>query len=540
MGNFIEFLRNLGTMRLAIMGGVFIALVLFFVFMMTRLTGSSMELLFSNLEPTDSKEVISQLQKLNIPYETRNKGNEIYVAGDKVGSTRIALASEGLPGGGSVGYEIFDDSSSLGTTNFMQNLSLVRALEGELARTIRSLKSVYSARVHLVLPKRQLFSREKQPATASVIIKMKGSGKLAGDKIAAIQHLVASAVPELEPSRVAIVDDKGNLLATGNDADAIQANSILERKINLETRLTRELTELLTKSVGPGKVHVRVDAELDFDRVSTTEETFDPDGQVVRSTRVIDESQTSEESQSPPVTVENNVPDGTDQGGPKSSSREAKTDEQVNFEVSKKITNFVRETGALKRLSVAVLVDGVITENPNGTKEYRPRQAPEMANLTKLVSSAIGFDRSRGDTVEVINMRFADQRLDTGESKDLLFGMEKSDLTRIAEIIVLSILAILVILLIIRPLLSRAFDTLPLSAAAAEQKMLEDAAMSTPALTGPDGITPQALEDFDDLIDIESMDSRVKASALKQISDIIENEPEQALSIIRSWMYAET
>ena len=527
-------------MRLAIMGGVFIALVLFFVFMMTRLTGSSMELLFSNLEPTDSKEVISQLQKLNIPYETRNKGNEIYVAGDKVGSTRIALASEGLPGGGSVGYEIFDDSSSLGTTNFMQNLSLVRALEGELARTIRSLKSVYSARVHLVLPKRQLFSREKQPATASVIIKMKGSGKLAGDKIAAIQHLVASAVPELEPSRVAIVDDKGNLLATGNDADAIQANSILERKINLETRLTRELTELLTKSVGPGKVHVRVDAELDFDRVSTTEETFDPDGQVVRSTRVIDESQTSEESQSPPVTVENNVPDGADQGGPKSSSREAKTDEQVNFEVSKKITNFVRETGALKRLSVAVLVDGVITENPNGTKEYRPRQAPEMANLTKLVSSAIGFDRSRGDTVEVINMRFADQRLDTGESKDLLFGMEKSDLTRIAEIIVLSILAILVILLIIRPLLSRAFDTLPLSAAAAEQKMLEDAAMTTPALTGPDGITPQALEDFDDLIDIESMDSRVKASALKQISDIIENEPEQALSIIRSWMYAET
>ena len=122
MGNFIEFLRNLGTMRLAIMGGVFIALVIFFVFMMTRLTGSSMELLFSNLEPTDSKEVISQLQKLNIPYETRNKGNEIYVAGDKVGSTRIALASEGLPGGGSVGYEIFDDSSSLGTTNFMQNL----------------------------------------------------------------------------------------------------------------------------------------------------------------------------------------------------------------------------------------------------------------------------------------------------------------------------------------------------------------------------------------------------------------------------------
>ena len=182
----------------------------------------------------------------------------------------------------------------------------------------------------------------------------------------------------------------------------------------------------------------------------------------------------------------------------------------------------------------------MITENPNGTREYRPRQAPEMANLTKLVSSAIGFDRSRGDTLEVINMRFADQRLDTGESKDLLFGMEKSDLTRIAEIIVLSILAILVILLIIRPLLSRAFDTLPLSTAAAEQKMLEDAAMSTPALTGPDGITPQALEDFDDLIDIESMDSRVKASALKQISDIIENEPEQALSIIRSWMYAET
>jgi flagellar M-ring protein FliF len=533
VNTFIDFLKNLGTVRVAIMGVVFAALILFFIFMMTRLTGTSMDLLFSNLDASDSNQIITELQQKNVPYDIKENGSQIFIPSDKVAAMRITLASQGLPSGDSIGYEIFDDASALGTTNFMQNISLVRALEGELARTIRSLKSVHSARVHLVLPKRQMFSREKQTATASVILRMKGSGKLTGERISAVQHLVASAVPELDPIRVAIVDDKGNLLAKGDKTDTVRADSLIERKIALELRLANELTNLLSKSVGPGKVHVRIDADLDFDRVSTTEETYDPDGQVVRSTRTIDENMTSEESENQTVTVQTNLPDGQeDQGGPKASSRESKTDEQVNFEITKKITNFAREIGAIKRLSVAVLVDGNMVENGNGIKEYQPRPAAEMETLTKLVSSAIGFNKERGDTVEVVNMKFANQRLGTDEPLDLFFGLQKEDLLRMTEVIVLSILAVLVILLIVRPLVSRAFEAFPETPIGSDQNLIQDAALAAPAISGP-----EIVDEFEELIDIELIEGRVSASALKKVGEIIQSNPEEALSIVRSWMY---
>ena len=539
MGSFVEFLKNLGTVRLAVMGAVFVGMAVFFVFMTQRLTGTNMDLLFSNLDPNDSNQIVAQLAQQNISHEIKANGAQIFVPADKVAQARISLASQGLPGGGTVGYEIFDDASALGTTNFMQNISLVRALEGELARTIRSLKSVHSARVHLVLPQRKLFSREKQEATASVILKMRGSGRLGGEQIAAIQHLVAAAVPELDPARVSIVDDKGNLLARGNenDTETARANDLVERKIAFESRLTRELTDLLTKQVGPGKVQVRVDANLDFDRISTTEEVFNPDGQVVRSTNTVDESSVSEESEGQqPVTVATNLPDGASEGegGPKSSNRESRTSEVVNFEISKKVTNHIRESGIVQRLSVAVLIDHIQEENEDGDPVYKARPAAEMDNLAKLVSSAIGFNAGRGDVVEVINMKFADVDLEAEEPLDLFFGLHKNDLLRIVEWVVLTILALLVILLVVRPLLMRAFEALPV--AAAEQKLLEEAALAAPALAAPEA-SPELAEEFEELIDIERVEGRVKASTVRKVGEIVENHPEEALSIIRSWMY---
>ena len=543
VGSFVQFLKNLGTVRLAVMGVVFVGMAVFFVFMTQRLTGTNMDLLFSNLDPNDSNQIVAQLAQQNIPHEIKANGAQIFVPADKVGQARISLASQGLPGGGTVGYEIFDDANALGTTNFMQNISLVRALEGELARTIRSLKTVHSARVHLVLPQRKLFSRDKQESTASVIIKMRGSGRLNSEQISAIQHLVASAVPELDPARVSLVDDKGNLLARGdeNDTETARANDLVERKIAFESRLVREITDLLTKSVGPGKVQVRIDADLDFDRISTTEEVFNPDGQVVRSTNTVDESSLSEESEATqPVTVATNLPDGASdgEGGPKSSNRESRTEEVVNFEISKKVTNHIRESGTVKRLSVAVLVDGLREENDDGDMIYKPRPAAEMENLAKLVSSAIGFNAERGDTVEVINMQFADVDLEVEEPLDLFFGLQKNDLLRIAEWVVLTILALLVILLVVRPLLMRAFEALPAAAAAAEQKLLEEAALAAPALAAPEA-PPEAAEEFEELIDIDRVEGRVKASSVKKVGEIVEKHPEEALSIIRNWMYQE-
>ena len=537
MGTLVTIIKGMGTARLAVMGVMIAAMAFFFIFMITRLTGSNMDLLYADLEPSDQNAITAQLTSRNIPFEI--DGNRLLVPATQVGSLRMAMAAEGLPLGGAAGYEIFDNASSLGTTNFMQNVQLVRALEGELAKTIRSIEVVKSARVHLVMSRRQLFTRDKQSATASVILKMRGAATLTGEQIAAIQHLVASAIPELDPSRVSIVDNKGKLLATGNekDSEVARANDMVSRRINFERRIADELTELLEKSVGLGNTKVNVNADLDFDRISTTEEKFDPDGQVVRSTNTIEETSSGQESEAEqPVGVQQNLPDAqAGGGGAKSTNTESRTEEVTNFEISKKITNHVRESGLLKRISVAVLIDGELIEQEDGEVVYRERTEQEMDNLAKLVSSAIGYNAERGDTVEVINMRFVEKEVDLEEPLDLFFGLQKQDLVRIAEVIVLLILAVLAILLVVRPLLTRAFEALPAAAAEAEQRLLAEAA-GVPAIQGPEGGEE---EDYEELIDIDRVEGRVKSSSVKRVGEIVEKHPEEALSIIRGWMYQE-
>jgi len=544
VGAFSQLVKNLGSARLAIMGAVVVGLLAFFVFMTTRLTGADMELLYADLDSADSNRIVQYLQQQNIEYDMSGNGSQIMVPAGEVGRLRLALAAEGLPGGGSVGYEIFDQSNALGTTNFMQNVNMMRALEGELARTIRSLKAVGGARVHLVLPRRQLFSRERQEATASVILQLRGASQLSREQTAAIQQLVAAAVPELQPNKVSIIDDKGNLLARGAEADSevTRINDLEERRIAFENRMARRIEELLQKSVGLGKVQARVSAELDFDRISRTEEVYNPDGQVVRSTQTVEESSLANESDgADPVTVATNLPDGNQNnpGGPTSSTRESRTEETTNFEISKTITNHVRETGVIKRLSVAVIVDGISTVNENGEYVYQPREQQEMENLAKLVSTAIGYNEERGDTVEVINMRFAEIEDDFQEPLNLFFGLQKNDLLRIAEFIVLGILVLLVILLVVRPLVARLFEALPAAAAAAEQKLLEEMSSPAPAIAGPADQSEEESE-FDELIDIDRVEGRVKASSVKKVGEIVEKHPDEALSIIRNWMYQET
>ena len=537
MGTLVTIIKGMGTARLAVMGVMIVAMAFFFIFMITRLTGSNMDLLYADLEPSDQNAITAQLTSRNIPFEI--DGNRLLVPATQVGSLRMAMAAEGLPLGGVAGYEIFDNASSLGTTNFMQNVQLVRALEGELAKTIRSIEVVKSARVHLVMSRRQLFTRDKQSATASVILKMRGAATLAGEQIAAIQHLVASAIPELDPSRVSIVDNKGKLLATGNEKDSeiARANDMVSRRINFERRIADELTELLEKSVGLGNSKVNVNADLDFDRISTTEEKFDPDGQVVRSSNTIEETSSGQESEAEqPVGVQQNLPDAqAGGGGAKSTNTESRTEEVTNFEISKKITNHVRESGLVKRISVAVLIDGELIEQEDGEVVYRERTEQEMDNLAKLVSSAIGYNAERGDTVEVINMRFVEKEVDLEEPLDLFFGLQKQDLVRIAEVIVLLILAVLAILLVVRPLLTRAFEALPAAAAEAEQRLLAEAA-GVPAIQGPEDGEE---EEYEELIDIDRVEGRVKSSSVKRVGEIVEKHPEEALSIIRGWMYQE-
>ena len=248
-----------------------------------------------------------------------------------------------------------------------------------------------------------------------------------------------------------------------------------------------------------------------------------------------------EEVRSEPVTVETNLPDGAGGGdgtGNTSRNVESRAEEVTNFEISKKIINHVREIGLVRRLSVAVLIDGELVENENGEVVYRERSQKEMEELGRLVFSAAGIVEDRGDRLEIINMRFIEDEVEEDEPLSLLFGLDNNEIIRIAEVIVLLILAVLVILLVIRPLLARAFEALPAATAAAEQKLLEEAAAVSPALAGPES-TPEIDKEYEELIDIDRVEGRVKASSVKKVGEIVEKHPEEALSIIRNWMYQE-
>lgn len=548
METFLQALRSLGPTRLAVMGAVILGLIGFFIFLTTRLTTPQMELLFGELDPSDSSRIVGQLESTNTVYELRANGSQVFVPSDKVAQLRLTMAEQGLSGG-SIGYEIFDDAEALGTTNFLQNINLIRALEGELVRSIKTIESVRTARVHLVLPRRELFSREKQQPRASILVKMRGATRLSNEQVSAVQHLIAAAVPGLIPSRISIVDDKGSLLARGfedKDSPAAMAAKSEERRRAFENRLARTIEALLEKTVGFGKVRAEVTADMDFDLISTNEEMFNPDGQVVRSTQSVEEqSQSRDAEANQPVSVATNLPDanlGGGEGSASSSTSENRTEETVNYEISKKVISHVRDAGIVKRLSVAVLVDGIRSTNEEGEKTYLERSEEEMQLFATLVGSAIGIDRDRGDSMEVINLRFeAPEEFD--EALELFFGLDKNDMLRMAEILVLSIVAILVILLVVRPLVSRAFEAIPtgLGALGAEARLLAEGGAPALAAPGAPGELPEAeAEKFEEMIDIERIEGRVKASSVKRVGEIVEKHPNEALAIVRTWMYQES
>jgi flagellar M-ring protein FliF len=546
-------LRNLGPARLGAVGLVLATTIGFFVFLSGRLATPSYGLLYGELDLRDSGQIVQKLEAMNVTYELRGDGAQILVPADQVARLRVAMAETGLPHGGSVGYEIFDKSEGLGTSSFVQNINHLRALEGELARTIGSIASVQGARVHLVLPKHELFSRERQEPSASIVLKTRGGDRLGKTQVGAIQHLVAAAVPGLHPGRVSIVDSEGNLLARGTedgDSQSGEANND-ELQIGTETRLSHNVEEMLERSLGAGKVRAEVHAEMDFDRITTNSESYDPDGQVVRSTQTTSEQSDSSDAGEQPVTVANNLPE-TQTSKPTAApaggrSKNGHNEETVNYEINKTVKSHVRETGSIKRLSVAVLVDGVYAVAADGSKTYQPRPAEELKQLTTLVRSAIGFNAERGDTVEVVNLRFITPEEPVAAAPDGYFGLSKSELLRAGEPVALAIVGLLVMLLVVRPLIGRILEAAaaaPRSVALAgpDGQRLLAGPVGTAVASVPAGIPaiarPSGLPDtVDQMIDISQVEGRVRASSIKKIGEIVEKHPEEAVAIVRSWMY---
>jgi flagellar M-ring protein FliF len=354
----LEGLRALGPARLAALGAVALGMLGMLALMVLHGGTQPMALLYGDLDLRDSAQVVDQLARHHIQYRIAGNGTQVLVSADQVAEARLDLAREGLPAGGSIGYEIFDRSDGIAATEFQQKIKETRALEGEIARTVRAMRGIRAARVHLVLPRREPFARDRQDAQASVMLTMAGAGRLDNQSIQAILNLVAAAVPGLRPQNIAIADSTGNLLARAGEPVGPTATALSTEEVRLATeqRLARAVEEMLEHSVGAGHVRAEAAVRMSFDRLNQTEERFDPDGQVTRSTQEVNSTSKSTEPNNT-VTVQNNLPNA-DAGHEGAGSQEGRQETTTNYEVSKTVRTLIREQPQIERISLAVMVDG--------------------------------------------------------------------------------------------------------------------------------------------------------------------------------------
>jgi flagellar M-ring protein FliF len=531
-------LGQLRPAQIATLAATALALLAFFGFMIARALEPAYTLLYGELELADSAQIVSRLEAAGVPFELQQGGAAILVPADQATRLRMTLAEEGLPRGGIIGDEIFDHASALGTTSFLQNVNLRRALEGELARTIGALADVRSARVHLVLPQRELFRREQLEPSASVTLVMRGARRLDRRQILAIQHLVAAAVPGLRPDRIALVDNHGTLLARGGEgpAESQLASQADEYRIAHESRLKQVIEQLLERSLGPGRVHAEVAAEVDFDQVTLTEEIFDPDSQVARSTQTIEEdSESAARERAEEVSVANNLPNlaANDGAGQSSSEASKRTEETVNYEISRTVRNHTQIGGRIKRLSVAVLVDG----RPDAGAPDAP-SPPDLEALALLVRSAIGFDAKRGDVVEVRYLPFAAPAEE--EAAASWFAPAPQDLMLLVKLLLLAGTGLLAMLLVVRPALARLLPPQGAGTPPSPPDQLgagEAATLPAPAdVVDGSGTDAEAAAGGPRQISVDQIDAPIRADLIQEARALIEQQSDQAAAVVRAWL----
>jgi flagellar M-ring protein FliF len=525
------------------MAGVAAVLTAFFLYIAGAITEPPKTILFSGLESRDAAAVTGKLDSMAVKYDVK-EGGTILVPADQVTKLRMALAQDNLPAAG-VGYEIFDKSDTFGTTAFVQNINHQRALEGELSRSMQTIEGIQAARVHLVVPERQIFSRDDQQPSASVVLKT--AGKLDRGQVRAVQHLVAAAVSGLSADRVAIVDDRGNLLAGGDDKsgpDAL-ARSQDEDTSNYENSLRQRIEAIVSSVVGMGRVQVQVAADINYNHTQTTSESYDPDSKVVRSTQTVEQNSANTSGGSAAaVSVASALPGGQAApagGGDQSKDTSGRTEETTNYEISKKVTTSTVDGGDVKKVSVAVVVDG-----SGDTAAYKPRSADEMTKITALVKSAMGFDPARGDQVQVTNMQFAHMEQSAGtEAPKPLLGLDSSYWFKIIEAAIMCVTALLIGLFVAKPLINRMFAAQNASGggtATLANGSVVAGALPAPAGTdqtashGQDGV-PALPRPIPSSIDISQIDGQVRESSIKKVGEVVSAHPEEALAIIRTWLH---
>ena len=433
--NISNFVRAMSPSQAIMLIGITAGIIVGAVVMTGWVNKVNYATLYSGLEPSEAGEITEFLTEQNIPYELADGGKTISVPSGDVYKMRISLASQGLPRSGNIGYSIFDQSN-LGMTEFLQNLNFRRALEGELMRTIMQLSDVQAARVHIVMPKDRLFAKDKKEATASIVLKLKNPAGLSKSQLAGITHLVASSVEGLKPENISIVDYNGNLLTSQTDSDPLAglSTSQLEVRKNVEGYLEKKAQSMLDGVIGSGKSIVRVTAELDFKQVESTSELYDPNSTVVRSEEKTEETKTASDKS-----------DETNESNDDSRVETSIT----NYEINKTVEHIINSIGNIKRLSVALLIDGVYIPAEGGEGAtgvvYQPRPQEELDRIASIVKNAVGFDADRSDQIEVMNIAFDNTSMQFEQDKlDQIYQQELYvDIAKKVGIVLLVIVAFL-------------------------------------------------------------------------------------------------
>lgn len=451
--DFIKLYNGLNTTNKLVIGSIITLLMLGFTYLTFFADLTDYDYLYTNVDQSDAGEMIEALKEAGVKYKVENGG--ILVQRGKVHELRMKMAAKGLPKTKGIGYEIFDDQK-LGTSNFVQQLNYNRALQGELSRSISQMEKVELARVHLVTPKKTLFKEDETEPTASIVVKMKTGQKLEQDEVKSIIHLVSSAVMSLNPKNITVIDSNGNMLsrATGQE-DQFWGNSPLEYKGKIEKELGARVEEMVSHVVGVGKVVANVTVELDFKKEEKTEEIFDPDQVVVRSEKRVKEArQNSETSAGGVPGTQANTPQPQTPGGGSQATTSDRARDLINYEINKVVRHTVRQAGDLKRISVAVLVDGTyVSEEEDGkmVEKYQPRTIEEIRKIRELVKRAVGFDNERADSIEVVSVPFQTSALEDEEMEKTF--LEKYDfIPQLLKYGIILVLAIVMVFFLFRPL----------------------------------------------------------------------------------------
>ena len=537
MNELIHLVRSFGVARLGAVIGVSAGVAIALALIIARIETPSLNVLYADISYGEAQPVLDRLDQDGVRYKLRENGGRVSILAprDRISQLRLSLAADGVVANATVGYEIFDDNKALGATSFQQNINRLRALEGELERTLTTINGVRSARVHLVLPERELFAKERQTATASIVIDAPAG--LDARTVRAIVNLTASAVPALNPSHVTVLDSKGQLLASGADSDGENAvsASIEEKKIAAQARLRREVEDMIGRIVGADNVRVEVAADMDFSRVTESAQIVDPDSQTVLSSTTVEEtSNSADPTRAQGVSVANALPgaQAPSQNGAASTSATQRTEETTNYEITKTMRNAVREQGlVIKRLSVAVALNGASQTGPDGALTYTPHTAEELARIETLVKSAIGYSEARGDQVSVVDIRFNPIEAPVAATPAAAASsplLEREDVMRLAELGALALIALALAYFVLRPLMT------PNPANAAPYPTAYQSRVAAPAAAA--AITQQPPSEFEQRIDLAQVDGQVKASSINKVSEIVKAHTDESANILRGWM----